>query len=190
MIKVDYDAIVTKEKISNAKVNYEFIGFEQDYYVIHCLVSEWQPKSIFEIGTNTGFGCAVMKNASPDSKIKTLDIVSGMGSMCPPDVEKFTGDSLSYNFEQHYPIDCWFIDGEHEYPNAYHETKEAIKSGAKYIIYHDADLKKVSDGIMDAFKDSNVINDYDVYFVVNPPFIYSSSGENVTRVAYAIKREK
>lgn len=188
MRKIEYNDIVTESKISNAKVNKEFIGFEQDYYVIHCLISDWKPSSIFEIGTNTGFGCVVMNNASPESKIKTLDIFPGMGNMCPEGVEKLVGDSMSYNFEGHYPIECWFIDGEHEYPNAYHETKEAIKSGAKYIIYHDADLKKVNDGIMDAFKDTNTTELYDIYQVVNPPFVYSSTGENVTRVAYAIKK--
>ena len=188
MIKVDYNAIVTKEKISKAIPNYEFIGFEQDYYVIHCLVSEWKPENIFEIGTSTGFGCVVMKNASPDSKIKTLDIFPDKGGMCPVGVEKLVGDSMTFNFSEHYPIDCWFIDGEHDYEHAYHETLEAIDSGAKYIIYHDADIPKVSDGIVDAFKYRNVSNLYDIYFVVNPPFIYSSSGENVTRVAYAVKR--
>lgn len=74
MIKVDYNSIVTNEKIKNAIPNKEFIGFEQDYYVIHCLISDWKPKTIFEIGTNTGFGCVVMKNASPQSNILTLDI--------------------------------------------------------------------------------------------------------------------
>lgn len=188
MKEVKYDSIVTPQKISNAAVNNEFTGFKEDYYVIHCLISEWKPKTVFEIGTNTGFGCVVIQNAHPEVRIKTLDIVPRMGHLCPAGVEKLVGDSLSYDFSNHYPIECWFIDGEHEYPNAYHETKEAIKSNAKYIIYHDADLDKVKNGIIDAFKDTKSKDLYELYFVVDPPFIYSSTGKSVTRVAYAIKK--
>lgn len=51
MERIDYNRIVTTETIADALTNREFIGFEQDYYVIHSLVKGWKPKSIFEIGT-------------------------------------------------------------------------------------------------------------------------------------------
>lgn len=188
MIKVNYEEIVSDEKIANAIVNDQHNGFREDYYVIHCLISQWKPDSIFEIGTSTGMGSRVMQNAHKGAKIKTLDIIPNSGHLCPGTVEKFVGDSMDYDFSAHYPIDCWFIDGEHEYRNVHHETKEAIKSGSKYIIYHDADLYPVMDGIIDAFKESGESENYSLYFVVNPPFLYSSSGQQVTRVAYAIKK--
>jgi hypothetical protein len=96
--------------------------------------------------------------------------------------------SLIYNYTEHYPIDCWFIDGEHIYENAFIETERALESGAKYIIYHDADIKEVNQAILDSFEKNEKIDNYDLYQVINPTFVYSSSGENVTRIAYAIKK--
>jgi hypothetical protein len=188
MKEIEYSSIVNDEKISRSLKNTEFKGFDEDYYVIQSLLFDWQPNHIFEIGTNTGNGCRIMNHASPNSKITTLDIMPICGNMCPPDVIKICGDSMEYNFEQHYPIDCWFIDGNHVYENAYKETTEAIKSGAKYIIYHDGDIEGVYNGIVDSFKDNNQLDNYDLYQVINPTYNYSSTGKNVTRIVYAIKK--
>lgn len=79
--KIEYKDIVKEELIKNAIENTEFIGFKEDYYVIHCLISEWKPLHIFEIGTNTGNGCRIMKNANKESKITTLDILE-CGQLC------------------------------------------------------------------------------------------------------------
>lgn len=190
MKKIDYKEIVTSEKMEGAIINDEFIGFTEDYSVIHCLLKKWNPASIFEIGTNVGNGCRVMRNSCPEAKIVTLDIRPEAGEFCPPGIEKVVGNSLTYDYSSHYPIDCWFIDGEHVYENAFVETAKAIESGAKYIIYHDADIKEVYDAILDSFKEKGELENYDLCQVVNPPFIYSSSGEEVTRIAYAIKKEK
>lgn len=187
MNKIEFDKIVTKELIGDAILNNEFIGFKEDYSVIHCLLKKWEPKSIFEIGTCTGMGCKVMENASPKSKIITLDI-NVCGGLCSEKIKKIVGDSMTFNYSDFYPIDCWFIDGNHVYENAYHETTEAIKANSKYIIYHDADIDEVYKGILDAFKDSGYYENYDLFQVINPPFIYSSSKKNTTRVAYAIKK--
>ncbi len=185
MIELNYSDVV--KKTEGFLENPEFIGFKEDYLVIQNLVHEWKPSTIFEIGTNTGRGCVMMHNASPSSKITTLDIRE-CGQLCPVGVTKVVGDSMTYDFSKHYPIECWFIDGEHVYENAYKETTEAIKSKAKYIIYHDADLERVSSGIIDSMRDNGVTDDYDLYHVVNPPHVYSSTGKNVTRVAFAIKK--
>lgn len=190
MKKIDYNEIVTSEKMEGAIINDEFVGFPEDYSVIHCLLKEWNPKSIFEIGTNVGNGCRIMRNSCPDAKITTLDIRTEAGQFCPSDVEKVVGDSLTYDYSAHYPIECWFIDGEHVYKNAFIETSKAIESGAKYIIYHDADIKEVYNAILDAFAEKGELEKYDLYQVINPPFVYSSSGERVTRIAYAIKKEE
>jgi hypothetical protein len=187
MNKIDYNQIVSPEKMEGAFINHEFVGFVEDYSVIHCLLKEWNPHTIFEIGTNAGNGCMVMTTACPSSKIITLDIREGAGDLCPSDIIKVTGDSLSYDYNKHYPIDCWFIDGEHTYHNVYTETSKALMSSPKYIIYHDADIEEIYRGIEDSFRDNNMMFEYELYQVVNPPFVYSSSRKNVTRVAYAAK---
>lgn len=183
MKKIKYNDVVHFE---NKVINNEFVGFKEDYLVIYHLLSLWKPKKIFEIGTNTGMGCAVMHDASPESEITTLD-VRECGPLCPMVVKKVVGDSMIYDFTPHHPIDCWFIDGNHTYENVYKETMEAIKSESKYVIYHDADLKIIYDGIMDSFRD-NTEDEYDLYQVIEPPFIYSSTKKNVTRISYAIRK--
>jgi predicted O-methyltransferase YrrM len=188
MKKIKYSEIVTSSKMEGAVINDEFIGFPEDYSVIHCLLKEWNPRSIFEIGTNVGNGCRVMRNSCPSAKIVSLDIRPEAGKFCPSDIEKVVGDSLVYDYQKHYPIDCWFIDGEHVYHNAFIETKKALESGAKYIIYHDADIPEVYDAILDSFRESGEIENYDIHQVIEPPFVYSSSGKNITRIAYAIKK--
>lgn len=188
MKKIDYKEIVTPEKMEGAIINNEFVGFAEDYSVIHCLLKEWNPESIFEIGTNIGNGCRVMRNSCPEAKIVSLDIRPGAGQLCPLDVEKVIGNSLFYDYSLHYPIECWFIDGEHVYENAFIETSKAIESGAKYIIYHDADIKEVCDAILDSFIQNKKLDSYDLFQVENPPFNYSSSGKNITRIAFAIKK--
>ena len=88
MKKINYNEIVTPEKMEGAFINQEFIGFPEDYSVIHCLLKEWEPKNIFEIGTNAGNGCRVMRNVCPNAKIVSLDIVPGVGHHCPADIVK------------------------------------------------------------------------------------------------------
>ncbi|NBP57925.1 hypothetical protein EBU71_15570 [bacterium] len=187
MKKIEYNQIVSSEKMAGAFINNEFIGFPEDYSVIHCLLKEWNPKNIFEIGTNAGNGCRVMRAACPNSRIYSLDIREDAGILCPPDIHKVKGNSLSYNYSIHYPIDCWFIDGEHLYHNVFIETQKALESEPNYIIYHDADIPEIYKGIVDSFIDCKKTDVYDLYQVINPPFIYSSSGENITRIAYAKK---
>jgi hypothetical protein len=186
--EIDYSEISNSELILDAIENTEFKGFKEDYLVIHYLLKKWKPNHIFEIGTNTGNGCRIMHNASPESKISTLDIIENCGQMCPKDVKKYFGDSMNFDFTNHYPIDCWFIDGNHVYQNVYHETKEALKSNPNYIIYHDADIQEVTDGILDAFNDSNKNTEYNLYRVINPPYIYSSSSKKITRILFAEKK--
>jgi len=186
VVDVEYSEFLNSEYSKNALINTEYYGFEEDYLIIHCLLKKHNPKTIFEIGTYMGNGCRVMKNSSPDSKIFTLDIVN-CGQYCPPDVEKIVFDSMKYDYSKNYPIDCWFIDGNHTYENVYHETKQALLSNPNLIIYHDADIPEVFNGIIDSFNDSSNFS-YKLYRVVNPPRIYSSSGLPITRVLFAEKR--
>jgi hypothetical protein len=187
MNKIEYQEIIDLGLTENAIINNEFIGFKEDYLILHSLIAKWKPRKIFEIGTCTGKGCQIMHNASPESEIITLDIVK-CGELCPVAVKKIVNDSLFYDYSINYPIDCWFIDGNHIYDNVYKETEEAIKSNSKYIIYHDADIKEVYEGIKDSFIAHDTESEYNLYQVINPPYIYSTSGNNITRIAYAIKK--
>lgn len=182
MIKVKYDDLV--KETSNLIKNNEFIGFDIDYYLIQVLLSKWKPSTVLEIGTCTGNGSRIIRNTLPDSKIYTMDINPNCGKMCPDNVERIISDSMIFNYRDIYPIECWFIDGEHSYKNVFYETKQAIKSKAKYIIYHDADIDDVYNGIINAIES----NEYELYQVINPPYIYSSTNKPITRIAYAIKK--
>lgn len=182
---VEYTELVNQTLCVDAIINNEFIGFKEDYLVIHCLLKKWNPSNIFEIGTNTGMGCRIMNAASPNSKITTLDI-RPCGELAPASVTKIVGDSISFDYTKHYPIDCWFIDGNHTYENVFHETKEAIQSGAQYIIYHDADIPEITKGILNAH---SIYGDkYILHRVINPPTQYSHYGNNVTRIVFGIKK--
>ena len=104
MIKlIDYFSIINDESIKNAHINNGFIGFKEDYLVIHCLLKQWQPTNIFEVGTANGEGCLVFKTALPDIKITTIDINYGptFGRLCPVDTTMIVGDSTNYDYTKH-----------------------------------------------------------------------------------------
>jgi len=192
MKQTSFEEIVTPELVKGAILNEEFTGFKEDYLVIHCLIKKHSPKTLFEVGTNMGTGTNIICNANPGMKVISLDLPydlahvslqspvsegKGMntGRNCKFPFTQVWGDSMKYDYSQHYPIEGWFIDGEHNYSNPYHESKEAIKSGAKLIIWHDSDIAEVYNAINDAFQWNN---DYDLYRVIN------------TRIAFALRKEK
>jgi cephalosporin hydroxylase len=176
MNKISSKQIITSDLSNDAIINDEFKGFAEDYLVIHCLLKKWNPKTIFEIGTNHGRGTKIMQNASKNSKIFTLDIESYNREWIDFDCVKLIGDSTNFDYSPYYPIEAWFIDGDHTYENVYKETEEAIKSDADYIIYHDSDIDQVYSGIVDSFKSFDTNNKWELYRVED------------TRIAYAIKK--
>lgn len=191
MKQITYKDIVTPELLAGSIENNEYHGFKEDYQVLVCLLKIHKPKRFFEIGTNLGRGTLIMKNAlGPDSEIMSLDLPNELahislqhpinetgrdqvGKLCTLPYTQLRGDSMNYDYTQHYPIEGWWIDGEHDYTHPNHESKEAIKSGAKIILYHDSDIPEVYKGIMDAFEGNE---DYELYRV------------NDTRIAYALKK--
>lgn len=182
MQKIPYSQAVRPEHAHTLLTNTEFPGFDQDYYVIQCLLLEWRPQSVVEIGTSTGNGSRIIRHCLPDARITTVDIVE-CGHMCPPDVRRIVSDSMTFDFTTLYPVDCWFIDGEHSYRNVLKESGEVVRSGAPYAIFHDADIPEVAAAIEDAFAGTG----YGLFHVVGPGRVYSSTGTDVTRVAYAKK---
>lgn len=173
----------------DALIHDAYIGFREDYLCLHSLLRRYTPKRIFEVGTNIGSGVNVMARACPNAEILTLDLdyetmklnskqypigANGedrVGSAVRVPYTQLRGDSLTYDYSQHYPIDAWFIDGEHDYEHALHESMEALKSKPIIIIWHDSDMPEVWRGITEATEDS----EYTLYRVTD------------TRIAYAVK---
>ena len=183
MHSIRFSEIVDKRPRHDYIVNTEFIGFDQDYFVVQSLLMDWSPKHVLEIGTCTGNGSRIIRKSLPNARITTIDIVP-CGQVCPPDLTKIVCDSTKFDYSALQPVDCWFIDGDHTYDSVLHETGQAVKHGAKWIIFHDADIPDVMRAIVDSLSGM----DYDVFQVVDPEYQYSSSGLPVTRVAYAIKK--
>lgn len=191
MKKINYNQIITLEKSKDAIINTHHDGFEKDYLVLHCLLKDYSSyiKTFLEIGTNRGMGTKIIKNALGNkSQVYTLDlpfelshhspdypVFNGkdhMAHLCDLPFTQIRSESTKYDYKKIYPIDGWFIDGKHNYDNPFFESKEAIKSNAKLIVWHDADITDVYNAITDAFKNNN---DYSLFRVID------------TRIAYAIR---
>ncbi len=186
MIYQNYNDIVSDELIKGAIFNDEFAGFHEDYAVIHCLIRKYRPQKFLEIGTNTGTGTNIICNAGSEWGIDVYSIdlpqdlssraseylgESYIGTNCKRSYTQLWGDSMSLDYNLGY--DGIFIDGEHNYTHVIHESKESIRAGIKYIIYHDSDIEGVYNAIRDAFATTD---DYIVYRVIN------------TRITYAIRK--
>ena len=193
MKQIAYKKIVDSALAKGAILNEGCAGFREDYLVLHCLLRKYKPKRFFELGTNLGVGTAIIKNAlGDDSEVLSLDLPTELahtskqhpisegkgnhlGELCKLPFTQLLGDSMKYDYAQHYPIDGWFIDGEHDYKHPHHETLMAIESGAKIIIWHDADMVLVNFAIRDAMAWAK---NYELYHVKG------------TRIAYAIKTKE
>lgn len=170
MIEITSDNIITPELEEGAIYHDAQEGFHTDYLLLHCLLKIYKPKRVCEIGTHLGVGTKIIKNALGESaKVFSLDLPEelahvslqhpisegkseAVGSRCDLPFTQLWGDSRGFDFSKIYPIDGWWIDAEHQYENVYHETQEAIKSNAKIIIYHDANMEEVWSAILDSFE--------------------------------------
>jgi len=178
---VTSDSIITPELSSGAIIRDEFPGFKLDFILLHCLMKKYAPKNIFEVGTCDGDGTLVITNATPRSSVISLELPpytppynltpQRIGHKCKRPYKQVFGNSLTYNYAQHFPLDAWFIDGAHDYEHVKHETEQAIQSQARLIVYHDTDIKEVLDGVIDGFQGT----DYKIFRVVD------------SRITYAIK---
>lgn len=174
------NAIITRDLAYDAIIRNE-PGFETDFLVLHCLIKKYQPKKLFEVGTCQGYGTLIMANACPTCAIISLDLPphtppfhlkpSDIGRMCKGRYQQVFGESLTYNYKQHFPIDAWFLDGAHDYIHVKHETEQALQSEAILIVYHDTDIPEVLQAIVDVLQDTK----YKIYRITD------------TRVSYAVK---
>lgn len=165
MKQVDYEIFESKNDCIDKCILHGHDPFKKDYFVLHCLIDEYKPKTFLEVGTHIGEGTNIICNANKDMKVYSLDLpyaLSNMskqspvssgkgetvGKMCKFPYTQLWGDSMVFP----YPVcEGWFIDGEHDYKHPRHETKAAIEQEAELIIWHDADIQEVYDAITDCF---------------------------------------
>lgn len=202
MKKILSSDIITHELAENAILNEEYYGFKEDYLVLHCLIKKYKPKTFFEIGTNMGTGTNIICNANKGMKVYSLDLPYEMahvslqspvsegkgmntGKNCKREFTQVWGDSRTFDYTQYYPIEGWYIDGEHSYLNVQTETISAIESGAKLIVWHDTDMVEVFNAIREVFQGPHYSGDefskkvlkYQLYRVTD------------TRISFAIWRD-
>lgn len=185
MQKILSSEIIIPDLAKDAIINNDHEGFPLDYTVLHCLLKIYKPKTFLELGSHKGTGTKIIKNAlGEDSKVYSMDLPPDMGYTswnysndvginCDLPFIQLLADSTTFDYSFIYPIDGWFIDAAHTYDNVLHESKEAIKSVAKLIVWHDADINDVYTAIQDAFEGNE---DYELYRVID------------SRICYAVKK--
>lgn len=168
----------------DAIINNEFAGFKEDYLILDSLLRKYNPKSVFEIGTNFGTGTNIICNAVPDAKVYSLDLPFGQGDKplyqngqdrvginCKRPFIELRGNSTTFDYSL-YPCDCYFVDAGHFYENVLAETSKILAEFPDLVIYHDADIPEVMQGIKDGSKGL----DYELYFVEG------------TRISYLLRK--
>lgn len=134
--------------------------FIDDFLTLHSLLRIINPASLFEIGTCTGEGTLIIKNAIGNGTVYSLELPPGQssydlpspGEMCYLPFTQIFGNSMTFDYKNYYPIQSWFIDGAHEYSYVLYETHQALSSSPKIIIWHDADIPEVFQAIKDGLE--------------------------------------
>jgi hypothetical protein len=174
---INLDRVVIAPYSENAILRKDS-GFIDDFLTLHSLLRMAEPKSVFEIGTCTGEGTLIIKNAIGSGVVYSLDLPIGqsdydlpvVGAACHLPFVQLFGDSSTFDYGAHHPIEAWFIDGAHDYVHVVQETKEALKSNPKLIVWHDSDIPEVLLGIQEGLSQSKFL-------------LYRVRG---TRIAFAI----
>jgi len=164
VIQITHDRVAKPPYANNAILRKD-PNFIDDFLMLHSLLRMAEPKSVFEIGTCTGEGTLIVKNAVGDAVVYSLDLPIGQssydlpvaGAVCYLPYVQLFGDSSNFDYSAHFPIDAWFIDGSHDYVHVLHETKEALKSNPSLIVWHDADIAEVLRGIKEGLSQSNFL---------------------------------
>jgi hypothetical protein len=137
--------------------------FIDDFLSLHSLLRMANPHSIFEIGTCTGEGTLIIKNALADHTVYSLELpigessydIQNIGEACYLPYKQIIGNSLYIDYSSYYPLEAWFIDGAHEYNHVFYETRQALLSMPKIIIWHDADIPEILTAIQDGLQYSD-----------------------------------
>ena len=185
MLLQTFEEIVTPELAEGAIINTRHPGFKEDYLVIHSLIRKYKPASLFEIGTNTGFGTKIIKNAMVEGRVISMDLPIDEfrkiqkyppmpGLECDLPFTQVYGDSLSFDYSS-IPCEAYFVDGAHDYRHVFYEASEILKLQPRLIIFHDADIPEVMQAIFEAYMEHEW--GYLLYKV------------DFTRIAYIVKRD-
>jgi hypothetical protein len=194
MIQQNYTQICNPSLLKGAIENNEYHGFKQDYHVLWCLLKKYNPKSVFEIGTNLGTGTNIICHALPQAKVYSLDLPTelahvslqhpisegkgdNVGSKCTKPYTQLRGDSMQFDYSK-YHCEAAYVDGEHSTKNVTHETTELLKVTSKIIIFHDTDMPEVMEGINNAISCYVGANELSLCRVVD------------TRVSYILINER
>lgn len=170
MIEQTFQDIYSESLAVDAIINNAHPGFREDYLTLHCLLRKYQPKRFMEIGSSEGLGTMIIKNAlGEDSVVYSLELPTELchptlqiprkgpgsdsaGYMCTLPYIQLRGDSMTYDYTQHYPLDGWWVDGDHSFESVFHDANQALNSGARLIVFHDCDGEPVLRGILEAKK--------------------------------------
>jgi hypothetical protein len=185
-----YKDIYDEELAKGAVLNERMVGFKEDYLSLHCLLRKYTPISFMEIGTHTGWGTLIIKNAlGPDSDVFSLDLPDEesykslqhpivkeeeIGWECTLPFTQILEDSLKFDFAQ-YPCQGYFVDGEHDWEHVFQETREILKQNPKIVVFHDVDEPVVLGAIIVA--QTFYGKEYKFYRITD------------TRIGYLLKKE-
>jgi hypothetical protein len=201
IVDVPFDEVVTPPYSEGAIVRDDFPGFREDYLAVHSLLRRHRPASLLEIGTSTGNGTNVICNAlgirrglrrllggAQPARVVSIDVPPGTdpsviypegedghpkraGANCRFPYEQLYGDSTTYDFSPHYPLEAWFVDGKHNYEYAKKDTEQALKASPRLIMWHDMQIEDVDRAVRETMRGTG----YEVRRVER------------TRVAYAVR---
>src|SRR5688572_17829731 len=98
MIQQTFNDIYSEELAKGAIINDRHTGHREDYLILHCLLRKYKPKCFCELGTNTGFGTKIIKNAlGKDSEVYTIDLPAEKANLTNQHpISEGKGDCVGY----------------------------------------------------------------------------------------------
>jgi|ERR1700685_740552 len=176
-----FPELLTDAKLSFPELNHAW-GWDDPSYLadlvnLGLLCAALRPRTVFEIGTSTGYSSLFLAaNSAPDVQIWTLDLLTGDAATTSPltardrDIAKWCrriepcfvghplgrkihrlyGDSASFDFAPYRrSIDLFFIDGAHTYEYVRSDTLNALRCchSGSVIAWHDFGRAGLSRGV-------------------------------------------
>jgi predicted O-methyltransferase YrrM len=176
-----FPELLLEAKLSFPELNRAW-GWEDPSYLadlVHLglLCAAVRPRTIFEIGTSTGYSSLFLAaNSAPDVQIWTLDLLTGDATTTTPltardrdiaewchrvepcfvghalgrKIHRLYGDSASFDFAPYRrSIDLFFIDGAHTYEYVRLDTLNALRCchPGSVIAWHDFGRAGLSRGV-------------------------------------------
>lgn len=80
------------------------------------------------------------------------------GKHCNFEYHQLFGNSTNFDYSKYYPLEGWFIDGKHNLKSVSKDTRQALKSKPKIIIWHDLQIPEVYRAIQVTMKNAKNYN--------------------------------